>query len=359
MKILKYIILVSLAVVFAVACQKGIDPIAYVDPGPDTAAPVVTISYPIEGTKIQVDEEVASINIKFVAADDIELKLVSVKLDGTEIKTFDSFLDYRRYTGDFLYNNITNGEHSLSVTATDLSGKESTQIVSFKKIAPYVPLDGEVFYLPFDGDYFELVGKQMASVTGLPTFVAGKVEQAYSGATDAYVTYPAPTPAFLGSEFSIAFWYNLNGTPARAGIFSISRPYTVYADSVRFKGFRIFRENNGTSQNIGVNLGITKAEVWISPFITVKAADFGKWMHIAVSVSGTTAIVYVDGVAIKTSVLAAPIDWGECTSLTIASGVPNFTFWDHLSDLSQYDEMHIFKKAITEEEVTALFAVKK
>jgi hypothetical protein len=357
MKILKYIILVSLAVVLAVACQKGIDPIAYVAPGPDTAAPVVTISYPIEGTKIRVDEEVASINIKFVAEDDIELKLVSLKLDGAEIKTFDSFLDYRRYMGDFPYNNITNGEHALSVTATDMSGKESTSTVHFKKIAPYVPLDGEVFYLPFDGDVFELVGKQMASVTGLPTFVAGKVEQAYSGATDAYITYPAPTPAFLGSEFSISFWYKLNGTPARAGIFSISRPYTVYADSVRFKGFRIFREANGTKQNIGVNMGITKAEVWINPVVTIAQTD--TWMHIAVSVSGTTAVVYVDGVAKKTVPLAAPLDWRECTSLTIASGVPNFTYWDHLSDLSQYDEMHIFKKAITAEEVTALFAVKK
>jgi hypothetical protein len=106
-------------------------------------------------------------------------------------------------------------------------------------------------------------------------------------------------------------------------------------------------------------LGITKAEVWINPIITVKAADFGKWMHIAVSVSGTTAIVYIDGVAKKTAAIAAPLDWAECTSLSIASGVPNFTFWDHFSDLSQYDEMHIFKKAITEEEVTALFAVKK
>lgn len=345
--------------VFAVGCEMGIDPISAVDPGPDTAAPVVTISYPIEGTKIRVDEEVASINIKFVAADDIELKLISLKLDGTEIKTFDSFLDYRRYMGDFPYNNITNGDHSLSVSATDLAGKESTKTVNFKKIAPYVPLDGEVFYMPFDGDYFELVGKQNATVVGLSSFVAGKTEQAYAGATGAYMTYPAPTPAFLGSEFSISFWYNLNGTPTRGGLFSISRPYAVYADSVRFKGFRIFRENSGTSQNIGVNLGITKAEVWINPFITVKAADFGKWMHFAVSVSGTTAIVYVDGVAKKTATLAAPIDWRECTSLTIASGVPNFTFWDHLSDLSQFDEMHIFKKAITADEVLALMGTKK
>jgi hypothetical protein len=357
MKILKYIIIASLSMVFAVACERGIDPISKVDPGPDTASPVVTISYPIEGTKIRVDEPVTSINIKFVAADDIEIKLISVQLDGTEIKTFDSFMDYRRYMGEYQYDNLANGDHVLKVVATDLSGKESSQTVNFKKIAPYIPLPGEVFYLPFDGDFFELVGKKFAPVTGAPGFTGGKVDKAYAGATDAYITYPATAPGFLGREFSIAFWYKLNGTPSRAGIFEICRPYTVYNDTTRFKGFRFLRENNGTKQNLGINIGIGKKEVWINPFLTIAPSD--TWMHIAVSVSATTAIIYVDGVSKKTTALTAPIDWTDCTLLTIASGKPNFTYWDHLSDLSLYDEMHIYNKAITPEEVTALFSAKK
>lgn len=357
MKILKYIILGSLAMVFAVACQKGIDPISYVDPGPDTAAPVVSISYPIEGTKIRVDEPVTSINIKFVASDDIEIKNISVQLDGTEIKTFDSFVDYRRYMGEYQYDNLGNGDHILKVVATDIAGKESSQSINFKKIAPYVPLPGEVFYLPFDGDFFELVGKKFATVTGLPSFIDGKVDKGYAGATDAYVTYSTTAPGFMGNEFSIAFWYKLNGTPQRAGIFEICRPYTVYNDSTRFKGFRFLRENNGTKQNLGLNLGIGKKEVWINPFMTIAPSD--TWMHIAVSVSATKAIIYVDGVVKKTTAITSPIDWTDCTLLTIASGKPNFTYWDHLSDLSLYDEMHIYNKAITPEEVTALYSVKK
>jgi hypothetical protein len=358
MKIYKYIAIGAPAMVFAVACNKGIDPISAVAPGPDTASPAVTINYPIEGTKIRVDEPVTSMTVKFVAADDIELKSISVKLDGTEINNFSSFKDYRRYMGEFVYNNVTNGEHALSVVATDVSGKETTQTVNFKKIPAYVPMPGEVFYLPLDGDYFELVGKKNVTVVKTPGFVAGKLDKAYAGATDAYMTYP--TAGLLGSEFSIAFWYNLSvPPPKRAGIFSISRPYTVYADSVRFKGFRIFREDNGTSQNIGLNMGIGKSEVWVNPFITVKSTGFGTWMHFAISVSGTLATVYIDGVSKKTAKLTAPLSWAECTSLTIASGVPNFTFWEHLSDLGLYDEIHIYNKAITQEEVTALFSVKK
>jgi len=36
------------------------------------------------------------------------------------------------------------------------------------------------------------------------------------------MTYP--TAGLLGGEFSVAFWYKLNGTPKRGGILSISRP---------------------------------------------------------------------------------------------------------------------------------------
>ncbi|MDO9255938.1 MAG: LamG-like jellyroll fold domain-containing protein [Bacteroidales bacterium] len=357
MKILKYLFIGLLSVVFATACKKGIDPISYVDPGPDTAAPVVSISYPVEGTKIRVDEAVTSIVIKFVAADDIEVKSISLMLDGTEIQSFTSFKDYRRYSGAFQYDNVENGDHVLSVVATDLAGKITTQTVNFKKIPAYVPLPGEVFYLPFDGDNFELVGKKFVTVVGIPSFTTGKVEQAYAGATDAYITYPTTASGFLGSEFSIAFWYKLNGTPLRGGIFAIARPYTVYNDTTRYKGFRFLRENSGLKQNLGINLGTGKAEVWVNPFLTIAPSD--TWMHIAVTASSTKATVYVDGVVVKTAVLKGSIDWTDCSMLSLASGKPNFAYWDHFSDLSLYDEVHIFNKAITQEEVTALFSVKK
>jgi hypothetical protein len=180
--------------------------------------------------------------------------------------------------------------------------------------------------------------------------------KAYAGAADSYLTFP--TTGLLGSEFSLAFWYNINGTPARGGIFAIARPYTVYNDTTRYKGFRIFRENSGTSQNIGINLGTGKAEVWISPITTVTAANFGTWMHIAISISATTAKVYINGVAVKTATLTGPINWTDCTPISIASGKPNFTYWDHLSDLSLYDEMRIFNKAITADQVAAMYAAK-
>ena len=360
MKVHNYLYILAFLLIIVAGCQKGIDPITKVEPGPDTAAPVILINYPVEGTLIRVPDKIAPIKIQVEASDDIELKSIVINLDGTDIASFSTFIDYRRAVESFIYDKLANGTHILLVTATDLSGKTTTASVNFKKTDPYVPeISGEVFYMPIDGDYVELITNNEATKYGLPTFVDGKKGKAYAGATDAYLTYPFT--GLGGTEFSVAFWYKLIAPPDRGGILSISRPNsgtltTAPPDSTRWKGFRMFHENSGTNQNIGVNLGTGKAEVWISPIITITPP--GTWMHIAVSVSTSVATVYINGAVAKTAPLDGPIDWTSCTLISIASGVPNFVYWSHLYDLSQYDEIHIFNKAISAADVTKLYTVK-
>ncbi len=356
MKIIKYLMIFSLVIIFAVACEKGLDPINSVDPGPDEAAPELVINYPLDGKTVRSTDSIATIAIKLVAEDDIELKSVLVKLDGTTIKDVTSFLDYRRIDLTINYNQLLDGDHTLTATAIDMTDKSTNQAISFKKITapPYNPLEGEVLYFPFDGTNLDLVAGSEPGVVGSPGFAEGKVGDAYAGATDSYLTYP--TDGILGDEFSIAFWYQLNPEPQRGGIFNISRPYEEYNDSTRFKGFRMLRENAGDNQNIGINFGIGAAEVWMNPFITIE--PLGEWMHIAISISTTAATIFVDGeVVMENLALATPINWEGCTSMSIASGEPNFSYWDHFSDLSLFDEMHIFKRAITAEEVQSLYTV--
>jgi hypothetical protein len=43
---------------------------------PDASAPVVTVTYPAEGTEIKVAEILTSVNIKFEVTDDIEIKSI-------------------------------------------------------------------------------------------------------------------------------------------------------------------------------------------------------------------------------------------------------------------------------------------
>ena len=356
MKSLKYLIILSLIAAIAVSCEKGLDPIDTVAPGADSAGPTLKMTYPVEGTQFVSPDSVATITFKFVAEDDIELKSVTMELDGTVLETFTTFMDYRRADVQYDYEYMDDGAHNFKVTVVDKTDKSVSNSVNFSKItaAVYEPLEGEVAYFPLNGFYLNLIAGNSLTVVGTPGFAAGKVSDAYAGATDAYLTYPMT--GMTGSEFSVAFWYKINAEPARAGIIAISPPTDPTVQD-RTSGFRLFRENDGDNQKIGLNIGIGTIDVWMNPFITVPPDE--DWMHIAISISATHVSIYVNGESMNETDLEAPISWANANKISIASGMPNFTYWDHFSDLSLYDEMHFFKKAISLETVQSLYNVKK
>jgi hypothetical protein len=363
MKSMKHIFIPLLAMVLAISCQKGIDPISTVDPGPDQANPVVNIKYPIEGAQIRDDAPKVPIKIQVEATDDIELASITLNLDGTNIASFTSFKDYRHGVEEYIYDGVENGDHVLIVTGTDLAGKATSQTVHFKKTTPYHPIyDGEVFYMPFDGDYVEAVSNTPATVVGSPTLGAAKLGLAsFKGFLDSYLTFPS-TVLQGSTEFSVAFWYNMDSTlVARGGLMAISIPMadpTVNPDGdVRWTGFRMGREPSGKSQNMFINFGTTTQENWANPFATVKWSN--TWMHIAVSISATNYTVYVNNVVKKTGSIPSPIDFTGCPSISIGSGAPNWIYWTHLSDQGRIDELRMFNKAISADVVNSLYTATK
>ncbi|MFO7999865.1 MAG: LamG-like jellyroll fold domain-containing protein [Marinilabilia sp.] len=346
MKTLKHILFFSMLLFFAASCEEGIDPITKVEPGEDEEPPEVNIEYPNEGTKIMVTEEVTSIDIELEVTDDIEIDEVTVELDDEELDTFDEFKDYRRFLKTMTYEELTNGDHTLSVTATDKEGKSTTETVEFEKVPPYDPkFDGEVFYMPFDGDYMELISQEMAEVTGSPEISSdGITGQAYAGAADSYITFPIDD--LKGDGFAVSFWYKLNADPVKAGLFSISPE-----EEDRTSGIRLFREGDEATQNVNLNYGLGDGESW--PGGVTLDAGTGEWVHLTVSVSETETVIYVDGEPMVEGD-DGMIDWSDCEIMSIGSGSPNFDYWEHFSDESLYDEMRIFNKGLSQEEVQAI-----
>jgi len=344
MKKFTKILLGILATFLAISCNNGIDDITFVAPGADVTAPMIKVNYPAEGAVIKLFEEVSPIDIDFEVTDDIEISKISVLLDGTEIKNYNDFIDYRRALEKFTYDSLRNGDHILSVIATDNDGKTTTLEVKFTKEPGYTQMfDGEKLYMPFDGDYMNLLKYDFAAKVGDPGFAGTSYAglNAYKGAEDSYITYP--TDGLMGAEFSAVFWYKVDATPDRAGIL------VAGADENRTQGFRLFREGSSTEQRIKLNVGTGDGESWNDGGVI--DATTGDWVNVAVTISQTQSTIYFNGIKVNTADLASPIDWTGVSEMVIGASGPTFSYWDHKSDYSDIDELRVFDKALTQSDI--------
>lgn len=356
MKNLKYLVSCLVLTFFMYSCDQGIDGITQVEPGVDASAPVVKINAPKNGAKIKVLATLAEITIDFEVTDDIEVGSIQVLLDNVNIGNYSNFTDYRRVlVDDLVYDKLADGSHELKVIATDLEGKTTTSTVAFEKEPAYVKkYDGEVLYMPFDGDYVDLISFKTATKVGAPGFAGEALHgtNAYAGATDSYLTFPVD--GLQTPEFSAVFWTKVNANPDRAGLLAMSPPLSATGGNVLTSGFRFFRENAGGLQRYKLNAGTGAANTWVDGG---SAADVdpaaGKWVNMAFTISGNQATVYIDGEIVK-QVPFNGISWADCNIMSIMSGVPNFSGWNHKSDLSYMDELRLFNKSLSQAEIQTI-----
>ena len=350
------IIFLALAVFVFNACdQKYIDDISKVDPGPDASAPQVTISFPVEGTEIKLPEPVSSVNINFEVTDDIEIAKVEVLYNGSNIATYSEFKDYRRLIEEgLIYDNVVNGNHKITVKATDLEGKTTSAEVNFSKVPPYIPkYPGEILYMPFDGEFRDMISFNTATVVGNPEFSNEALGglKSYKGAADSYLTFSGDV--FQNNELSAIFWMKVNAVPDRAGILVMSPENDDFPTSRKF-GFRFFREAGGGLQQFKLNAGNGAAESWFDGGAAARIDPaIDEWRHFAFTISQTEAKVYIDGQVVKEGAFTG-INWTGCDVLSIMSGAPRFTTWNHNSDLSLMDELRIFNRALTQDEIQSI-----
>lgn len=220
--------------------------------------------------------------------------------------------------------------------------------------------EGQIFYMPFDGDYKESVTGTDATVVGSPGFAGeGIVGDSYAGAADSYLTFPAA--GLHSNEISASFWLKLDAVPDRAGVLVIGPPdpNLPATPNNRTAGFRFFRENASGKQRFKLNVGNGTADSW---FDGGAAADVDpavdKWVHFAFTISETEAVVYINGQVVSQGSFSG-ISWEGCDILSIMSGAPRFTEWGHLSDESYMDELRIFNKALTKDDIEAIISAER
>lgn len=373
MKILKHISVIALIIFSAFACNEGIDPISHVDPGPDQSAPAVTISYPFEGALIRVKADVTPVDIKFEATDDIEIKSIALTLDGTKIGEVSEFKDYRRVLETFSYGTLANGKHTLVVTATDMSDKATSSSVNFEKVTPYEPkYEGEIIYLPFDGDYLELLSITEGTQSGNPTFVDGVQGKAVSldAANKAYVLFPGTALSGIES-FSASFWVKPDFVDANTdggidGILGLVN----FSNTAGFWGNLDFFVENGTTPaaaKMVIHVTNDDSETWITDANNV-ANFFGAWSHHVVTYDGTAhefkyyingvlkltkAAGWSDALAFKNSgpLVLGTVQFQTNPSLTTGSGSQPWA--SYLT--GELDEVRIFSKALSAADVQQIY----
>lgn len=332
------------------ACKKGyIDSISKVDPGADAAAPTVDIISPSSDLQYPATTNAANFDFKFKVQDDIEMKQVDISLNGTVLKSYTSFVDYRGMSGVYTYPNLGVGTHTFKVVATDLSGKTTTKTFAFTITKYNKVLASETLYVPFNpgGDYKDLINFVSPAVTGSPgttNATGGHNGAAYQGAANAYLSYPIAGLYGANNEMSFSFWYKLNNVPDRSGLVVVGK------DDNRTQGFRLFREN--ATQNMTINVGNGSSESWIGA--GAQASIIGVWKFVTVTISSTETKIYINGVQQGAGTYTSQMDLTGCSALVLGAGGPTFSYWDHKSDLSLYDEFRIFNKVLTPADIQLL-----
>ena len=365
MKILRNLSLIAMFayLVTAVSCGGDDEP-TQPDDVEDLESPVVTIHSPADGSKVSSLDATTSVPIKFTVTDDVELASVVVDFEGTQVAEITTFTDFRNYTGEVEQEEVGDGTYTITVTATDLSGKSTSETSTFEKVTsnPYTPLDNEVFYMAFEGNYLESVSEEEATVVGSPEFAGeGKEgDNAYKGAADSYLTFG--TENLQSSVMTISFFMKVNPEPERGGILVMGPPDPVNTEfqNLRTSGFRIFREPRGDQglQIIKANVGTGETDFWLDggDLATVDPSA-NEWNHFALVIDETTAALYIDGALVSSNSEHVGMSLAGCDILSIMAGEPRFTEWDHLADQSYLDELKIFSKALTEQELSDLVGI--
>ncbi len=198
-------------------------------------------------------------------------------------------------------------------------------------------------YYKFDSNTTDSSGNgKNAAVNGTTSYVAGKSANAISlDGTSGYVSMPSGILDNVTS-FTIAAWVNVNSLSDWA---------------------RIFDFGTGTNTNMfltpraggaGLRFAITNGGSGSEQQLNAPALATGTWKHVAVTLSGTTGILYVDGVEVNrnTSMTLNPSSLGTLTQ--------NYMGKSQYSDPylnGAIDEFKIYSRALSASEISALVGV--
>lgn len=243
-----------------------------------------------------------------------------------------------------------------------------------------------VGYWAFNGSLIDSVTNVAAENHGA-TFAPGKKGDAYQGSSTAYATFvPGATLQGLKS-YTISFWINSPVNTGAIGIFTLARTDDFWGN------LDIYQDNGGTADKAVFKVHMFNSAVpWGGQFIDTKV-DFNSWIHIAATYDAASSVfnIYQNGSAIGVNSAGNPANKIGPTLNGSDPSAPPVTPYGNLSfsnatamgfgafqfqtdpPLTQaasaqswatnftgkLDEFRIYDRALTGQEVSALFQLEK
>jgi hypothetical protein len=279
------------------------------------------------------------------------------------------------------------GTDTTATPITPLGGYTSSDSVATSNL---------VAYFNFNGNVNDIIGNQNGTAVGV-TYIAGVRGQAYQGAKAAYVTVPASPAIKALQSFSVSVWYSLptaakptptGGDPG--GMFFVA------GDSAN-DGNEIILETDVpdsaqyAKDSVPIHSGLTDlgSPGWAGFTMNSYDTAVETWVHLVMTYNGGTSAytLYEDavpiavssafGVSTATLLYDGPLPVGSGSpatallgNLTLTSdppktiyigtwppglyGVSN-TLGSNGCFLGAMDELRVFNKALSQQEVTGLF----
>jgi fibronectin type 3 domain-containing protein len=185
---------------------------------------------------------------------------------------------------------------------------------------------------------FDSVGTRHGTLVAGAGWVAGKLSNAVglNGAGN-YVSLPAGVVSSLNANFSIAAWVYVNANGTWARLLDFGTGTTAYMFLAPVSG--------GNTVRYAITTGGGEQQ------INGQALAAGAWHHVAVTLSGTTGTLYVDGVAVgsNSSMTLKPANLGNTTLNYIGRSQFNDPYLN-----GRVDDVRIYNQALSAAQVVAL-----